>query len=299
MRGVGIEVIQIGHNPVTAWERFALDLTPGHYRRHWSDVDIDKRAQGKYWASSFTMHDDRIALMDFFNNGLGREVRKYNSLGDAAFEGQITGMTLSGIGSRPRKISLEPVGNKITVRYKDAAGTFRRATAQSTDSQAKYGIIELPLSAGQLTAVSLADGLALQVLARKEWPKAVAENLSLSSGGLRGSNERSIKVECEGYIRTMARRTYNQTASTGTQSADLEMADIITAVGQFVAAMRLMPTPIGVTKEHDADRDPLGIMVDTARLGDALSPPQRAVIYMEPYRIFAYEPAASPIRVSA
>jgi hypothetical protein len=65
-----------------------------------------------------------------------------------------------------------------------------------------------------------------------------------------------------------------------------------TGPGQFVAATDLSPNPIGATKEYDADRDSLSIIMDIARLGDAQNPPQRWVVYMREGRVLVYEPAA-------
>jgi hypothetical protein len=229
-------------------------------------------------------------LRAFFESGLGREVQFKNDDGGIDFEGYINTMTLTGLGASKITTTLDTMKNRILVRYKDAAGAFARATqANDTDSQDRYKIKEFVMSAGQLTASSIANNLATIVLRRYRWPKQVPEDLRLG-GELQAP--RYIEASCLGYVHTLEWRTYNQTASTGTQSADLELADIIASVGQFVSDTQFSANPLGVTKEYDADRDALGICLDIARLGDSQNPPQRWVLYMKEGRKLVYEPAA-------
>lgn len=292
-----IEVVNITQNPVTAHEQFSLDLAPGRSKRNWSDLSVTHRAYGGFWNASLTMHDTEVSLRDFFSRGLGRQVRFRSDIGTVDFEGFINSMSLVGAGGLKITTTLDSTYNDIWVRYKDSAGTFARsAVSQDTDSQNRFGDKELVLSAGQITATSIATGLATQVLNRKRWPKRAPENLSLGQGR---NAERSLEIRCLGYIRTLEWRTYNQTASTGTQSADLQIADIISGTGQFVADTDLKANPIGATRVYDADRDSLSIIMDIARLGDAQNPPQRWVVYMREGRVLAYEPAAPEQLISA
>lgn len=282
--------ISITQNPVKNWEQFSLDLHYGNDRASFSKAIVEHHAMGGFWAASFTMNNDETTLRMFFEGGLGREVQFKNENGGIDFEGFINTMTLTGLGASKITTSLDNMKNDILVRYKDAAGTFARATeAQDTDSQDRYGIKEYVLSAGQLTATSIADNLATLVLRRYRWPKQVPEDLRLG-GELQ--QPRYIEVQCLGYVHTLEWRTYNQTASTGTQSADLQLADIIASVGQFVAENAFKANPLGVTKEYDADRDAQAICFDIARLGDSQNPPQRWVLYMKEGRRLVYEPAA-------
>lgn len=226
-----ITTISITQNPVTNWEHFSRDLTPGTGRRRFSRALLEHQAYGGFWACSFTMHDTLLDLLQFLDSGLGRHVLCKNEYGGIDFEGFINTMILTMPTGIRLRISLDSVANEIRVRYKDAAGAFARsAEATDADSQDRFGIKELTLSAGQLTATSIANNLATMVLRRKRWPKKAVEALSL--GGGRPPEMASMEVNCLGYIHTLEWRTYNQTASTGTQSADLQLADIIGTRGK-------------------------------------------------------------------
>jgi hypothetical protein len=121
---------------------------------------------------------------------------------------------------------------------------------------------------------------------KRGWPEAIGRYRFGASG-----DEDHIELLCYGFIRRFARRTYNQTASTGVQSADLEIADILAATSSgIIKSQRLEHNPIGVTKEYDADRPPLSIMQDIAQLGDSFYDPW--VVYMDEDQLFVYEPAA-------
>jgi hypothetical protein len=276
-------------------ESFALDLTPGRRRRHFSVVRGDLRRIGGFYECTFTMHDTPLNLEDFYWNALGRQVLAVNEHGGVDFEGVITEMRKTGPTGDVEKISLEQVVNKCLVRYKDSGGTFARSTAyQDLDSQAQFGILEFPVSGGQIESTTTAYNLGRMVVERRRWPRSIPEDQRLGgrsrAQGVTG--RASIEVRASGYWWYLTRRTYNQTASTGTQSADLQVADILAACGQFVRASRLTVNPLGVRKDYDSDRTPADILSGIAGLGDALEPPMPFCIGMWENRTVVYEPLA-------
>jgi len=292
-----IEVVQLNQNPVALWERFSLDLSPGKERRHFADLRIDHRAMGGFWSASFSYYDDPVTLRQFFADGLGRDVRMTNHRGVIAFEGFISSMRLLGLSPGVMSRSIDKIANKVWVRYKDSGGTFTRsANGTGLDSQARYGIKELPLSGGQLQSSSIANNISEMVVQRRQWSKVVVEQMQL--GGSEVNVRPRLDVSCQGYIHTLRWRVYNQTASTGTQAANLEIADVLAAAGQYVKAWDLQPNTVAVTKEYDADKWAMDILFDIAKLGDNLDPPQRWTLYMDVGRVVRYEPAAPPSYVS-
>ena len=284
-----------GRTISTLRESFALDLTPGRRRRHFSAARGDLRRIGGFYECSFTMHDTGLNLEDFYWNALGRQVLAVNEHGGIDFEGVITEMRKTGSTGDVEKISLESVVNRCLVRYKDSGGTFARSTAfEDLDSQAQFGILEMPVSGGQIESVSTAYNLGRMVVERRRMPRSIPEDMRLGgrsrAQGVTGQG--SIEVRASGYWWYLTRRTYNQTASTGTQSADLQVADIIAACGQFVRASRLTTNPLGVRKDYDSDRTPADILSGIAGLGDALEPPMPFCIGMWENRTVVYEPLA-------
>lgn len=289
-----IETIAVRHNPVTLWERYSLDLTFGTGRRQFSEIEVEHRAEGGFWQCSFTMHDTWLDLWDFFARGLDREVVVSGSDADTVFEGFIQEMTLETAG-RIWTIGLDPVSNEVWVRYKDSASAFQRTDpAEDAASQDRFGQRDLPISGGQLTASSTAEKIAEQVVNRKAWPKPAPLQLTLG-GGVGADSNPTIQVTCMGWIHKLRTRVYNQTASTGVQAADLELTDLVAAVGTYIKDTAFKPNSVGVTKVYDADRSAFDIMMDIARLGDTLDPPMRWVLYMDAGRLLLYEPAAPPL----
>lgn len=283
-------------------ESFALDLTPGRRRRHFSTARGDLRRIGGFYECTFTMHDTPLNLEDFYQNALARQVLAVNEHGDEDFEGIITEMCKTGAGGEVETMSLDNnrVVNKCWVRYKDSGGTFARSIAyQDLDSQTQFGILEMPVSGGQIESESTAYNLGRMVVERRRWPRSVPEDMRLGgrshAQGVTG--QASIEVRASGYWWYLTKRVYNQTASTGTQSADLQVADILAACGQFVRASRLTVNPVGVRKDYDSDRTPADILSGIAGLGDALEPPMPFCVGMWENRTFVYEPLAPPVNI--
>lgn len=293
-----IEVVQINQSPITTTDHFSLDVFPVGERPRFSDLKIEHRAMGGFWSASFNYHDDPVVLRQFFAEGLGRDVRMTNTRGVIGFEGYVNSMRLMGLSAGVLSRSLDKIANKVWVRYKDSTGTFARsANGTGLVSQARYGIKELPLSGGQLQSSTVADNISKMVVARRQWSKVVIEQMQFGGDVARGAIPH-IQIACFGYIHTLRWRVYNQTASTGPQSANLQLADILTATGQFVKSFQIEANPLGVTKEYDADKWAMDIVFDIAKLGDTLSNPQRWVAYMDVGRVFKYEPAAPSTYVS-
>lgn len=282
-----IEEIQIGPNPVTGYGPITVGLKPGKRKAEFSTVSVDRRANYGFFEAHFKLHDDPITMNDFFTLGLGHDVTMRNTQGDVVFEGMLAQMRRVGIGGAVLKTDIDSIANEVWVRYKDTGGTTTRsAIASDQASKDRFGTLQLVLSGGQLTSSGLAANIAAMVLERKRRQRAVPEEQRF---GGRVDPASYIDVRVDGYIKMMNRRVYNQTGSTGVQAADLQIADIVAAVGQYVKSTVLQPNSVGVTKEYDADRWALDILMGIAACGDTLSPPNRWLLYMEAGRILKYE----------
>ena len=292
---MAVEAIQISPNPVTVPDDYNETFILGRKHRNFSRVGFSTRHQGNWWEARATLYANKIDTQEMFQNGLGRRT-VLNGSKAVAFEGFINAMRQTGVGRGTLVKSLDPVGNVAWVRYKDSAGTFAKsASGLYQPSIDLYGRKEFIASGGQLPSASLAESLARQIVLWKAVPKAKAEDLQIVFGRSAPASQPTLELQIHGYIRTLGWRVFNQTASTGTQSADLELADITAAVGTYVAGTEFSANSIGVTKEYDSDRWALDIMMGIAGLGDSYD--QRWVLYMKYGRILVYEPAVPPIRL--
>ena len=134
-----ITSVQISQNPVTNFEQFQLDLSPGRERREFSDLTVTHRAYGGFWSAEFTFQDSEVALRDFFARGLGRDVKFWGDTGSLDFEGFINEMTLVGSGGSRLRISMDSMYNKVWCRYKDSDGVFARSTTACPDGTRNCG----------------------------------------------------------------------------------------------------------------------------------------------------------------
>ena len=107
-----------------------------------------------------------------------------------------------------------------------------------------------------------------------------------------GSPDPYLSILCNGYIDTLNWQMYNQTVATGNQAASLQINDILTAKGQFIANWLLSPNGTAVTKVYDTDRSAGGIIADIARLGDWDG--TRWLVRMLPGRQLVYKQAKPP-----
>ena len=292
--------INISPNPVVPFGTYAQSFGPGKRPGKFSTANAGLQAYGNFWSYRFKVHDTDIGLLELFNSGLNRHVEVRGETGETDFEGTIQTMRIAGVAGESKVLrhSLDDVATKIWMIYKDAAGVRQRTSVSDAAAAERYGIIELPISGGEISSLSAAQNTATQFLAEKAIARPLPESLRL---GDVGGNEKFVEVDCFGYIRKLGQRIFNQTASTGAQSADLEIADILTAIGQYcapAALWRLLPNTVGVTKVYDGDLWGPSIIFNIARMGDTLPTPQPWCFYFDVGRIPVYEPKAPAMSVT-
>jgi hypothetical protein len=289
-----IERVLIAPNPVTAWESFPpMELPFGEGRGlGFVKCDYENRRMGGYWQASVSVVGNSIALAQFFQDGLGRDVKLMGTRGFTGFHGYVNGIRWHLPGGGAKYKSLDLMANRIFCRYKDASSSdafARSAQANDTDSQARFGIKEFPVSGGRSPSASVAAGVATRLLPMKAWPKYAREGIR---GGGGGSQKESIDLLLRGYIQTLRWRVFNQTSggTADTQSADLELATIL-ASAPFLAASstwRLQANPMGALKYYDADQWMLDIVLGIVAQGDNIQQPW--TFYLTEDRIPVFEP---------
>lgn len=97
-----------------------------------------------------------------------------------------------------------------------------------------------------------------------------------------------LHVTVYGYYGTLFFRVYNQTVVTTDTDVYVEIGNIVTAVGQFIASTARQVNVAQVNRLHDADRWAGDILFDFAQLGDIANHPwgigcydNRQLIYQE------------------
>lgn len=233
-------------------------------------------------------------LEGLFSSILGNKLTRYSADGgQVVWEGYVNAVTLNLPGVS-YSLSLDQMFNRVRVRYTviDATttppsvtgATTRTATASDTPSQSRYGIKDMILSAGE-TSATIAEQIRAVALAQYKQPRR--------SAIIRGGNDVSLDMACLGYGHTLDWQVYNYTGATGTQNANLQIADILTAAGQFIAATQLTTNATPVPKYRDFDQTALEQIQAIAEQGDS-SGNRWLVSVLEDRRLY-YQAASATI----
>jgi hypothetical protein len=265
---VTIGSVIIRNDPVIEPERFVLNLSPANgrsfARARFSALRPSDRAEGGYWGLSFRIHAREVILKELFENGLGRLVEVWGYGLEPDFEGWIDEIIYT-LPPDVFPISLRGIANKVHMRA-DTDGdevAERSTTIENSTSQNLYGIFDRVLGGGALSGSAVADQTVQQYVDLRSFPMPEAD-----FGGSRGK-EASIEIYARGYITTLERRIYNQTAETGVQSLSSEINTILTSIGQFIASSDRDANTTSIQREHDIDRRGLDVVLDIPRLGDS------------------------------
>lgn len=245
-------------------------LTPGS-PSSWLDGSYKHaiRAMGGFWSAEFHIApNDAIGILyleEYLERGLGRHVTAYAESGRVAWEGFINRLVLNYPGARA-EVSLTPMANKVWVRYLTSeGGLVKRSTVyQDTASQDRYGIKEAILQGAIMSSATLADQTAEAYLNNYADPRRPRVSVQESRGeGV------FLEVFCHGYFRTLNWRSYNQTATAGTQNASAQIDDILTAAAEFIRVWDLESNTSQVDRLNNADELAGDLILNIARTADS------------------------------
>ena len=229
--------IIIRNDPVLEPEPFLLNLCPmdtlGHAEARFQKYTPLDRAEGGYWAASFTVLAREIILKELYENALGRTIEVWGYGLEPDFEGRIEEIVFVLPPDR-FTIGLRTLGNKAHMRADlDGDGEVDRSTViEHDESQALYGIADSVMSGGQLAGESVADQTIQSLINLRALPKPAAQ-----FGGETGVS--TIEVFARGFITTLEQRVYNQTAETGNQSLSSQIRDVIGTRGEVATSSLL------------------------------------------------------------
>lgn len=179
--------------------------------------------------ASFVLTGEEDYLVDWFLKGLVRDIQWRAPDGATAFEGFVSGLTLT-IGGDSLTKGISGMFNRVIFVYTPLDTTLNppKAEAQTTitkndtPSQALYGIKVALKSGGEATAAT-ADDAAFSELKRL---RLIREGRAVTVG--RGQ-QAVIRVSCTGYAYMVDWYQYTQTAATGTDTADTIIAAVLAA----------------------------------------------------------------------
>jgi hypothetical protein len=262
--------IILSQNPATNYERFSKTLFSTDTGKHpaFSKMKLSKRAEGGFYRCTFDIHAHREELFALFFGNITRQVEVSTPDGRVCWEGLIYENTLK-LGLIDLRLSIKDVYNKVWMRYQITGSgvTSRSSTSSNAASYNRFGNKELVLSGGELDSAAVANQTCDRALKLSRKPSAMIDRVSIGANQ-QNTPEPYLSIIAVGYIDTLNWQMYNQTAAAGSQSASLEINDIITAKGQFIASTQLSANGTSVSKVYDSDRGAGSIVADIARLGD-------------------------------
>ena len=290
MQPSGIASIVISENPVTLFRTGFMDNLILGKSTAWADNSYthEIRAMGGFWKCKFDLMPNRLGigyLMEYLENGLGRDIKSYTTDEGPAWQGFISKMELKYPGGSIA-VSLLDMANRTWVRYLTAeGGLLTRSTVQNdTNSQTKFGIKEEVLAGAIISDGNVATQLAAAYLAEYADPGRSRINVKLSGAALSGVQ---LKVSCVGYFRTLNWRTYNKVTAHTEQNVSLQIGDISTAVGQFIASADLATNTSQVSQEYDRDDLAGDLILGLTRMADSSN--NRFICGVYEDRILKYE----------
>jgi hypothetical protein len=218
-----------------------------------------------------------VGNLDFISGwlgaGVGRNIEVYSPQGRVMWEGFVNEVSAS-LG--PISINRGPylgIANRVYVTYQTIRwntnppiGGQKRTTAAAndTDSQARYGIYETYVSAGEGTDDDAADLRDTYLQEFKE--PATRHSISLSR-----SSAPSVTISCLGYCHLLKRfRYFND--STGLVNASQKVQDVLAADPNSIFSTDysdISTNTLQVLDREDSDRDGLGVINDVVSRGDA------------------------------
>jgi hypothetical protein len=258
--------VQIGLNPSLGATAYVYDQDVANWRHRISTIGFD--------TAQFDVLGEKHQLDKFFYNELGKRVTRYGGGGHRViWDGQIVEMVYSQPGLRQR-ISLRNMYNRVSVRYipintgtnppTESAETST-AVANDTASQAKDGIKELVFRPPKINRLTDADAQQM-----RDTLLAFYRNPTISDAGSIGGGEMpGVQCLCEGYYHTLGWRVYNQTANSGTQDADVVVAAVEAAAGDFILSTSLSSNTTAVQRYFNRDNTAREVIEAIVALGDS------------------------------
>lgn len=229
-------------------------------------------AFGGFDSASFRLSEHAAVLGDWYENGLGRDIRSYDENLQLMWEGFVNQVTVRQAGYEITRGPLVNVQNRLQAIYSqiDTSTTpptpgLRRKTGvvNHLESQARYGIWPRVLSLAGVTDPN-AEQLRDSHLAQYAKPETRRVYLAQS-------NATTLTVDCLGYMHTL-NYPYNQTSVTGTIELSAKLAAVLAAnPNGWISSdlSRVVRNTLAVSAWENDDNLALGLIRGLTAMGDA------------------------------
>ena len=252
-------------------------------------------AVGGFWSASITLTDDRLAMEDWLQNGVGLYVEIADPGASVVWAGFVNSLNMNLAGLTITKGPLLDAGNRVIVTYAPVESVppvepqleTRTDTSmgEDDDSQRRYGILYAYLSTGGVTAAE-ADQLRDMFLAENAQPK-LSRSLDLSGA----PGDSAVTLDCAGYVQMFGQWPYSYTLLSALTNLSIKLASVINADpnGIFSSAnASITANTIQVPAWESSQRDAWTILRGLVDLGDVAG--NRYLLQVGPDQHVTYEP---------
>lgn len=178
------------------------------------------QADGGFQSCTIGIASNETTITDWFNNGLGRDIKVYNTSGGIVWEGFVNRIVTSAGAISIVRGPLMEVTNRCFIAYTPytditvdppARGLPTITTiAENDDSQAFWGIQEDVVSGGTLIdAATVGGGGANEASEMRDVYLAEFKDPEVSQSLSAGAGDLSISIECRGYYDWLTRYIYD------------------------------------------------------------------------------------------
>lgn len=202
--------------------------------------------------------------------------------GVTCWEGFISQVEYS-VGGRRRAVSIDPIANRVTVRYQTYLGTPRVTTSASdTTSQGLYGIKDSVVSYGKPCDLSTANSIRDGYLTKWSNPRQQPQSDLRLGDGQADSAGVTVTLTCAGWYTTLGFVLLTR-SDTSTEAATAQVATLISgsspgigAVNGFLATTAIISgTGATTPRSIAADTSYRAAIESLLSIGDTSSPVQR------------------------
>lgn len=220
--------------------------------------------------------DEALYVMD---NWLGCALEVWGDDADKGWEGRLSTVDLS-VAGRQRSVSLDPMENRVRVRYTTFLGTPGSSSPTSdTASTGAYGTQDGVVSIANADSADAA-ALAAAVLAERAYPRPVGSSaVSLTAGPADGGGGVQLGLAFAGWYDTLGRVVVER-ADTSKEATTTQLATLLSNVSPGVAAVnafiststaQIAATGVSYTRKIESDTSYRQAIETRLGLGDTSS----------------------------
>lgn len=261
-------------------------------------------AFGGFESAEIVVNMSRQQTEEFFNEGLGTDIRVYDETLSLVWEGFVNEIEIVYGPLTKTRGPLTSVGNRVYAVYAPIDATTAPPTigartitvaADNTFSQDKYGIWEKVLSVGQRLAAEATNER--DTYLKEHANPETSENLALGSGG---TNMPKITLRCKGYYYWFDAYVYDYTATQASVTIYDKLLAVVVADTNAIISTDYTGMDANATLVNEYENDDmmgLSLIKSLVALGDASYNRHLFGVYENRRVIYAAAPTAAEYRL--